>query len=101
MFHRLRVLKIAVMVLAGIAALSGVVMLLWNWLMPVLFTGAREIDYLHALGLLVLSKILFGGWRGHGGWHRHIHHSRWESMTAEEREKFHQAMHLRRKHHHE
>jgi hypothetical protein len=32
--------KIGLLVVAGIAALGWVVMALWNWLMPTLFTGA-------------------------------------------------------------
>jgi hypothetical protein len=78
--------KIVVMVILGVAVLGGVVMALWNWLMPELFFGAKEISYVQALGILVLSKILFGGLRGggHGRWHR----DRWERMTPEEREKF-------------
>lgn len=36
-----------------------IVNLLWNWLMPEIFNLSR-ISYLQALGLLVLSKILFG-----------------------------------------
>jgi hypothetical protein len=83
--------KIGLLVVAGIAALGLVVMALWNWLMPALFAGANEINYLQALGLLVLSKILFGGFRGrgcHGRWHRH----RLENMTPEEREKFQAGM---------
>lgn len=79
--------KIGLLVLVGIAALGWVVMALWNWLMPSLFAGVHEIDYLHALGLLVLSKILFGGLRGHGC-HGRWHRRRWERMTPEEREKF-------------
>jgi hypothetical protein len=47
--------------------------------------------------LLVLSRILFGGFRGHGGWrgrmhgHRHGHErwAKWQAMTPEEREQFH------------
>ena len=80
-----RCLKIGLLVVAGIAALGAVVMLLWNWLMPELFIGARSIDYCQALGVLVLSKILFGGFRGgcHGRWHER--RARWESMTPEER----------------
>ncbi len=92
MRYKLRFLKIVVMVLVGIAVLGWVVMSLWNWLIPSLFVGAREIDYARALGLLVLSRILFGGFRGHGGWHRHRHMQRWEQMTPEEREKFQQGM---------
>ena len=80
--------KIGLLVIAGIAVLGYLVMLLWNWLMPELFAGAHGIGYLQALGILVLSKILFGGLRGHGcprRWHRH--HA-CGHMSPEEREKF-------------
>jgi hypothetical protein len=89
MRRKLWFLKLLVMVLIGVAVLSWVVMALWNWLMPALFTGAHEIGYLQALGILVLSKILFGrfGPRGSGG-HRHCGHHRLDKMTPEEREKF-------------
>jgi hypothetical protein len=36
------------------------VMLLWNWLMPVIF-GLAKITWLQALGLSVLSGFLFKG----------------------------------------
>ena len=84
--------KIGLLVVAGVAALSWVVMSLWNWLMPALFTGAKEIGYVQAVGLLLLSKILFGGFRGHGCHGRGHHHSRLEQMTPEEREKFQTGM---------
>jgi hypothetical protein len=83
--------KMGLLMLAGIAALGWVVMALWNWLMPALFFGTREIGYLQALGVLVLSKILFGSLRGrgcHGRWHR----QRLEQMTPEQREKFQAGM---------
>ncbi|MFZ6759622.1 hypothetical protein ACO0K9_20640 [Undibacterium sp. Ji50W] len=103
MLHRFKVLKFIILVVGGIAALSWVVMMLWNWLMPALFVGARSIDFLQAVALLVLSKILFGGFRGHhGGWHRHgghhWQHQRWEKLTPEEREKFQHGLFGRRKH---
>ena len=82
--------KILVFIIAGAAALGFVVMSLWNWLMPSLFSGAQQIDYLHALGLFVLCKILFGGFRGRGC--HHHHRQRWEQMSDEEREKFKQGM---------
>ncbi len=56
-----------------------VVKMLWNWLAPGVF-GLREISYAQAVGLIVLTRILFGirGMRpgftarlhghGHGGW---------------------------------
>ncbi len=43
-----------------------VVRLLWNWLMPGLF-GLPAIGYLQALALVVLAKILFGGFGSHHG----------------------------------
>jgi hypothetical protein len=83
--------KFIVLALLGVAAVSWVVMALWNWLMPELFFGAKEIGYLQAVGILVLSKILFGGFRGHGG-HGRWHHQRWEQMAPDEREKFQTGM---------
>lgn len=75
--------------LAFVAVLSFVVMSLWNELVPSLFHGP-SLQYWQAVGLLILSRILFGGFRGRGhGWHgrRHMWRQRWESMTPEERER--------------
>src|SRR6202011_4022991 len=92
-----RVVKILKFVLLGTlaaAAFSFVLMSLWNWLMPALF-GWHLINFWQAVGILVLSKILFGGFRGHPGrhlyWRRRMM-ERWEQMTPEEREKFRQGM---------
>jgi len=93
MLSKARFLGRAVFGLVAIAILGGLVMLLWNAIIPELFAGARSLDYLHALGLLVLSRILFGGFRGHGGWHWHRHgwhRGPWSAMTPEERERFRQ-----------
>jgi hypothetical protein len=73
-----------------------VVMRLWNWLMPALF-GWHMIGFWQALGLLILCKILFGGFRGGRRPGRSLHwrrrmFERWERMTPEEREKFRQSM---------
>ncbi|MGA9071816.1 MAG: hypothetical protein WB424_16245 [Terracidiphilus sp.] len=73
-----------------------VVMHLWNWLLPMLF-GVSTITFWQALGLVLLSRILFGRWghgRHRGGWH-HFHDDRWKSMTPEEREKFRREMRAR------
>jgi hypothetical protein len=82
----------ALLVIVGMAVLGWMVMTLWNWVMPALFVGARAIDFAHALGLLILSRILFGGFRGHGGWRGRQQWRRWEQMTPEEREKFQKGM---------
>ena len=75
----------------GLFAVSGVVMLLWNGILPgVLHTGT--ITLLQAMGMLVLSKLLFSGFRGRrgmGGWHgRKRMFGKWEMMTEEEKEMF-------------
>ena len=41
------------------------VMLLWNWLLPSLFSF-RTVGFWQALGLLLLSRILFSGFRFQG-----------------------------------
>lgn len=80
-----RCLKIGLMVVAGIAALTWVVMQLWNCLLPDLFLGVSPIGYWQALGVLALSRILFGGLRGSCPSHWHERRERWEKMTPEER----------------
>jgi hypothetical protein len=47
------------------AVFSFAAMLLWNWLLPAV-AGLPEITFLQALGLLALSRILFGGLGGMG-----------------------------------
>src|SRR5437660_12214607 len=84
-----RALKFAVFAVVAIAVFGVVVMNLWNWLMPTLF-GLRAITFGQALGVLILSRILLGGFRGGPG-RRHWRHrmgERWSQMTPDEREKF-------------
>jgi hypothetical protein len=72
-------------------ALGGVVVReLWNWLLPPLF-GLPHVTFWQALGLLALSRILFGGF-GLGGDSGSHHRRRWEAMTPEERERVRQRM---------
>ena len=83
-------LKFAIFGALAVAVFGFAVMTLWNWLMPTIF-GSRLISFWQALGLLVLSKMLFGGFRGgparHWSWRRRMM-ERWERMTPEERVKF-------------
>lgn len=73
---------------AGVYIFGSVVMLLWNGILPDLF-GFGTITFWQALGLLVLSKILFGGFSGHrgGGNSRRHKNGKWMHFSAEEREK--------------
>jgi hypothetical protein len=89
----LRGLKFAAIAIVAITVFGFILMTLWNWLAPAVF-GARTITFWQALGILVLSKILFGfgGRPGHRGHWRDRMRNRWEGMTPEERERFRQGM---------
>jgi len=75
----------ALLLVVIIALLGWIVMRLWNWILPGLVVGAQAIDYPHAIGLLVLCRILFGGFRGHGGCYKARQWRHWQQMTQQER----------------
>ena len=72
-----RAVRIVGMVLAGVVGAAvfalvfgWLVMLLWNWLMPVIF-HLGVIGYWQAFGIVILAKLIFGGiGGGRGGPHR-------------------------------
>jgi Ca2+/H+ antiporter, TMEM165/GDT1 family len=95
MKRRSHAARISFFILLGIVAIlffGAIVMLLWNNVLAAV-TNVHTITFLQALGLLLLSKILFGGFRG-GGWGPRRHYwkqgmqQKWNTMTPEEREKF-------------
>lgn len=74
--------------------LSAVVMFLWNSILPEV-VHVEKISYLQAVGLLILSRILFGGFRfagrGRPGFGPRPHmREKWMNMSEEERMKFRQ-----------
>lgn len=82
-------LKGFAMVAAFIFIGGFVVMSLWNWLIPSIF-GLAAITWIQALGLLVLSKILFGSFHGRGtggGFGSGGGHHFWKQRMAERMEK--------------
>jgi hypothetical protein len=72
--------------------LAAIVMFLWNAILPDI-AHVERLTYPQAFGLLILSKILFGGFRfpGRGrpyfGPPPHIR-AKWMNMSDEERLKF-------------
>jgi hypothetical protein len=93
-FFKFRLAGILI-VLAIIAGLSVAVMLLWNALMPDLFS-LPPLNYGQAAGILVLARILFGGLGlGHFAPRRGLNCSggnrlreKWMNMSGEERKAF-------------
>jgi hypothetical protein len=71
---------------AGVMGLVTVT--LWNALMPEIF-GLPSINFWQALGLLVLSRVLFGRLGGVGHGMRKARFVRgWKDLTPEERQRF-------------
>jgi len=91
----LKGIKIAIFVVIATIVFGFIVKSLWNVLIPPIF-GWHTITFWQGLGLLLLSKILFGGFHRHGQngrnhW-KHRMKERWEQMTPEDREKFRKGM---------
>jgi hypothetical protein len=101
MERRHKMFFLAPLAILGIVLFAGlgglVVRELWNGLLPPLF-GFPQVTFWQALGLLVLCRILFGGFGGRGHSGSHVRKGiadriadrvaeRWDAMTPEERER--------------
>ncbi|HBH05559.1 MAG TPA: hypothetical protein DDX92_03020 [Flavobacteriales bacterium] len=75
---------IALFGLGMIVLFIFVVMSLWNWLMPLIF-GISIITFWQAAGLLLLSRILFGGFPPGGKGNRHHSKKDYWKKRMEER----------------
>jgi len=70
-------------------------MYLWNHLAVSVF-GLPHLSYLQTLGLMILGRLLSGGFKGGGHWHHRggmMHRGRfwkerWQNMSEEERQQF-------------
>ena len=87
-FKPLKVLFFIAVFMAFVTAAAWIVMLLWNAILPDV-VGVKPLNFWQATGLLILAKILFGGF---GGRKRPWNHSgkyhwrnKWMGMTREER----------------
>jgi hypothetical protein len=88
-----KIIGFIILAIMAMALLGYVVMSLWNNILAVVL-NVSVISFWQAVGILVLSKILFGGFRGGGRWGgRHNRwwtkemQEKWHTMTPEEREK--------------
>jgi hypothetical protein len=89
----LLILKWTVMFILFVMVFGWVTMSLWNWLVPGLFNGP-VLTFWQALGLLLLSKILLGGFggrhcSGRAGMHwKQRYYNKLSAMSPEDRERF-------------
>lgn len=87
-----KVIAIIFSVLAFIFLIPYVLMLLWNGILPKVI-HVETISYWQAVGIFIISKILFGGlkMKGCGGEKQKITQKlqdKWMNMTPEEKEIF-------------
>ncbi|MBA3664701.1 MAG: hypothetical protein H0W61_10900 [Bacteroidetes bacterium] len=78
-------------ILVAIFGLPVLIMFLWNEILPPLI-HVSTISYWHSLGLLILCRILFGGFKFGGGPSRSHWKEKWGSMSEEEKEALKQKM---------
>jgi len=87
-YYALKGIKMGIFFIAMVAFGGFVLMTLWNWLVPEIF-GLTAITWVQALGLLALSRILFGNWGGgksrgrHQGKNKKKWEKRWKEKMAE------------------
>ena len=88
-------LLIIPLVILAIFAVGAIVMQLWNCIIPTLFPTVGLLTSWHAIGLLILRKLLFSSFKGghRGGWagRRRMQQAwkeKWMHMSDEEKAKF-------------
>jgi len=103
MNRALKLIVVAPLAILGIlfvAFIGGeIVMHLWNWLLPPLFSWPL-LTFWQALALLALCRILFGGFGRHRSGRSNFRRRMWMDercgrMTPEERERFREGIRAR------
>lgn len=91
---RKKMIFIPLLAAGALFLITYIVLLLWNNLLPDIL-HVSTITYWQAMGILVLSKILFGfggrGGRGGAPWMRHKM-ERFKNMSPEEQQRFREEM---------
>ena len=86
------IFKFTIKFVLAVAGFGLVTMLLWNALLPDIF-GVAPINIWQAFGLLILTRLLFGGMCADAMMHKHHGHfhrtcEKWKKMTPEQRQEF-------------
>jgi len=91
--HKRKFFFFPLIALAFILAGGYAVMFLWNAILPSVIPAIGALSFLKAVGLLILCRILFGGFKGRGAYGRNNYKGgppwkqRMMNMSEEEREK--------------
>ncbi|MEO6302185.1 MAG: hypothetical protein ABIP51_03325 [Bacteroidia bacterium] len=92
--HKRKFIFFPLIALAFVLGAGYIVMLLWNAILPAVITSVGTLTYIQAVGLLILCRILFGGFKGRGGYGGYgnkgtpLWKEKMMNMSEEDREKF-------------
>ena len=90
-YHPLKILFFILVALTMLSVVGLIVMWLWNTIL-VDVIGVKPLNFWKAVGLLVLARILFGGFRSRNWKSRHRRRKKWKekwmNMNDEERKEF-------------
>lgn len=81
---------IPLLIVAGVALFGWLVMYLWNVALVPAVNGVNTIGFWQALGIMLLSKILFSSFSGKKSKGGHAWKKKWDTMSDEERTRFRQ-----------
>lgn len=90
--HRFGKFLFPIFFIGVIFLVAAIVMYLWNAIVPGVLP-AKPISYWQAMGLFILSRLLFGGFRFGRRGHRSLHaekpewRDKWMNMSEEEKQK--------------
>lgn len=94
MKHKAKFILFPLFALAFILAAGYAVMFLWNAILPEVIPAVGKVTFTQAAGILVLCRILFGGFKGRGSYggqgfkNKNQWNEKMMNMSEEEREKF-------------
>ncbi|MBA3679741.1 MAG: hypothetical protein H0W73_00920 [Bacteroidetes bacterium] len=92
--HKRRFFFFPLIAAAFILGAGYAVMFLWNTILPSVIPAVGTLTYIQAIGLLILCRILFGGFKARGGYGGNGYRGgppwrqKMMNMSEEEREKF-------------
>ena len=85
-FHPIKILIFMAFAVLFVLVIGNVVMYLWNAILPDLI-NANPINFWQSVGIFVLARLLFGGFKG-GSSHRSKRKhwkEKWKNMNEDER----------------
>lgn len=87
--HPAKILFFIGLAVLFVFVMGNVIMYLWNAILPDVI-NAKTITFWQAIGIFVLARLLFGGFKGGRSSHSKREHwkNKWKKMSEDERHEF-------------